>query len=258
MKKFTWATCLATMLLATFAMAQESTPPPPLTDVWVVVPKAGMATEFQDAVVEHMAFRAENDDSRQWLTFTPVLGDKLNIFMFRACCFDWADQDAYETEDEEQGFGKHWFANVDQYVDHYHHYFDRTDWENSHWPDEGTDGPYYGVTRWFWKEDASRASRDARKEMSQLAKDGGWGESDGPWLWLEQIGGKDILALVSPYSSYADMAPPEKRFYDFAVEKLGSEKKADAMFANFSSGFSSSDYTIWMYRDDLSLPGDDE
>ena len=258
MRKISLGTCLAAMLLSARAIAQEDEAPPPLTDVWVVAPKDGMAQDFQDAVKEHMAFRAEKGDSRQWLTFTPVVGDKINIFMFRACCFDWADQDGYEAEDGEKGFGAHWSENVDQYVDHYHHYFDRIDWEHSYWPEEGTDGPYYGATTWVWKEDAPRAAIDARKEMSKLAKDGGWGEQRGPWLWLHQIGGKDTLGLVTPFSSYADMAPPEQSFYEFAVEKLGSEKKADAMFEKFSSGFASSDYTIWMYRENLSMPDGDE
>lgn len=258
MKKISLGTCLAAMLLSAIAIAQDSDAPPPLSDVWVAVPKTGMVGQFQAAVAEHMAFRVENGDSRQWLTFMPVVGDKMNIFMFRACCFEWADQDAYEAEDAEKGFGAHWYENVDQYVDHYHHYLDRTDWENSHWPEEGTDGPYYGVTSWVWKEDAPRAARDAREQMSQLAKDGGWGEKRGPWLWLHQVGGKDVLGLVTPHSSYADMAPAEQSFYEFAVEALGSEKKADAMFEKFSSGFASSDYTIWMYREDLSMPGGDE
>lgn len=249
---------VAALMLSAGVIAQESDATPPLTDVWVVVPKTGMVQDFEAATAEHMAFRAEHDDSRQWLTFMPVVGDKINIFMFRACCFDWADQDAYEAEDRDKGFGAHWYEHVDQYVDHYHHYFDRTDWENSHWPEEGTDGPYYGVTSWTWKQDAPRAAGDAREEMSKLAKDGGWGEARGPWLWLHQIGGKDNLSLVIPYAGYADMAPPEQSFYEFAVDKLGSEKKADAMFEKFSSGFSDSDYTIWMYREDLSMSGGEE
>lgn len=54
------------------------------------------------------------------------------------------------------------------------------------------------------------------------------------------------------------MAPPEQNFYAFASEELGSEKKADAMFKNFSSGFASSDYTVWKYRKELSSQSDEE
>lgn len=259
MKKLTILGLMAALMLPVGVVAQENEEsPPPLTDVWMVVPKAGMAQEFEAAIAAHMEFRAEHNDSRQWLAFTPVIGDKLSLYQFRGCCFDWADQDAYEAEDKDKGFGENWGENVDQYVDHYHHYINRTDWENSHWPDEGTDGPYYGVTTWVWKEDAPSASGDAQEQISQLAKDGGWGEKRGPWLWLDQIGGKNKLALVVPYSNYADMAPPEQNFYAFASEELGSEKKADAMFKNFSSGFASSDYTVWKYRKELSSQSDEE
>lgn len=258
MKKLTVLGYFAALMLPVGVVAQESEATPPLTDVWIVVPKAGMAQEFEAAVGKHMAFRAENDDSRHWLTFTPAIGDKLNVYQFRACCFNWADHDAYGTEDMEKGFGANWNENVHEYVDHYHHYFNRNDWDNSYWPDEGTDGPYYGVTTWVWKEDAPSAAGDARKQMSQLAKDGGWGEKGNAWLWLHQIGGKDQLALVIPHANYADMAPPEQSFYEFASKELGSEKEADAMFESFSSGFASSDYTVWKYREDLSSPSDDE
>ena len=259
MKKLIVLGFMAAFMLPIGAVAQESEgPPPPLTDVWMVVPKAGMAQEFEAAIAAHMAFRDEHEDSRQWLTFTPVIGEKLGIYQFRACCFNWADQDAYGTEETDKGFNENWGENVDQYVDHYHHYMNRTDWENSHWPDEGTSGPFYGVTTWVWKEDAPSASDKAREQMSQLAKDGGWGEKGGPWLWLDQIGGKDVLALVSPHANYADMAPPEQNFYKFASEELDSEKKADAMFKNFSSGFASSDYTVWVHREELSSASDEE
>ena len=258
MKKLSVLGLMAALLLPVGVVADEHEAPPPLTDVWAMVPKAGMVPQFEAAVTEHMAYRAENDDSRRWMAFTPVIGDKMNIYLFRACCFDWADHDAYGEESEEKGFGKNWNENVNQYVDHYHHYFNKTDWENSHWPDEGTDGPYYGVTTWVIKEDAPSASSEARKQMSQLAKEGGWGEKRGPWVWFHQIGGKDKLTLVAPYSNFADMAPPEQNFYAFAAEQLGSEEKADAMFADFSSGFASSDYTLWKHRKDLSSPSDDE
>ena len=259
MRKLTVLSLVVALMLPIGAVAQEGDEPvPPLSDVWIVVPKAGMTQQFEAAVATHMAFRDDNGDSRTWATFTPVIGKNLTAYQFRACCFNWADQDAYDAEDADKGFTQNWGENVDQYVDHYHHYLNATDWENSHWPEEGSDGPLYGVTTWVMKTGPQSASDDAREKMSKLAKDGGWGEKNGPWLWLNQIGGEDVLALVSSNSSYADMAPPEQSFYDFAVKELGSEKKADAMFAAFSSGFASSDYSVWAYREDLSSASDDE
>lgn len=57
-------------------------------------------------------------------------------------------------EDAEKGFGANWMANVDQYVDHYHHYIEVADYENSDWPADLGQKPYYGVTSWAVKDNA--------------------------------------------------------------------------------------------------------
>ncbi len=65
------------------------------------------------------------------------------------------------------------------------------------------------------------------------------------------------MMIVSSYANYAEMEPPETSFYDFIVGELG-EEAAGKMFADFSSGYSSSDYTIWEHRPELSAaPSED-
>jgi len=143
---------------------------------------------------------------------------------------------------------------VDQYVDHMHRYLEYTDWENSNWSEGENDGPYFGVTSWTVKQGAGPASGAARKKMSQVAIDEGW---ESHWLWLSRIGGKPMTAVVSSFESYADMAPPEQNFFEFMIEKLGAEE-AGAMFADFGSGYSGSDYTVWKLNPEMSDPADDE
>ncbi len=129
MKKMTWIAVLAAMVLPLGAFAdqhEEAEQPAPLTDVWMIVPKAGMDAKFTEAAKKHMAFRAKAGESRTWMAFRPVIGKKLNIVHFRACCFDYADQDAYMVESEKLGLAADWNKNVDPYVDHYHHYLEKT------------------------------------------------------------------------------------------------------------------------------------
>ena len=197
------------------------------------------------------------DDSREWIAYTVEIGHNRNLVQFRSCCFNWADQDAYEAEEDEKGFNANWNENVDQYVDHYHRYFERIDWENSNWPDEGTDGPYYGVTSWTVKQGAGPAANQARIKLSDVALNQGWSEAGRNWLWLQRIGGKPMTAVVTSFSSYADMEPPEQSFFEFVGEKLGAEEAA-AVFGAFGSGFTSSDYTVWLYNEAMSSPSDDE
>ncbi|MBT8101728.1 MAG: hypothetical protein KJO95_02095 [Gammaproteobacteria bacterium] len=234
------------------ALADSHEKTPVLDDVWLVLPKQGMGAEFFEAAEAHMKWRAEQDESRDWQAYTVVLGDNPNIVMFRSGLFDWPDMDGFVAEDGAKGFGAHWNENVDPYVDHYHHYFERMDFKNSYWPEEETDFRYYGVTTWVWKEDAGNESTEARKKLSKLALENGWGEQGNNWLWHTRIGGKPELRIVSGFEDFADMAAPEPSFFEFLTEHLGSEEAAGEIFDAFNSGFKSSDYTVWARNPSLS------
>ncbi len=248
---------IALLALPLSLLAQEEEAPAPLSDVWWVIVKPGMDADFATAMATHMQFRADAGETRSWNAYRVAVGHHIAPIQFRACCSEWADLDTYEAEDEEKGLSANFNENVAQYVEHYHHYLEESDWDNSHWPDEGTSGPYYGVTSWTGKQGAGPASGEAKDKMSQLALNEGWANADNNWLWVERIGGKDMIALVSSHENYADMAPPEQSFFEFATEKLGAEE-AGAMFGAFSGGFSDSDYSIWVHDESLSTPSADE
>ena len=96
-----------------------------------------------------------------------------------------------------------------------------------------------------------------RKQFSQAAIEHGWGD-DYLWIWMNRIGGKPMLMLVSPSRNYADMAPPEQSFFEFMVENTDmDEGDVVKMFETFGDSFESSDYTVWMHRPDLSLSEED-
>ena len=252
---------IAALMLPLSLIAQdedaEAEAPAPLSDVWVMVVKPGMMTDFNEAMAAHLQFRKDAGESRTWQAFRVAVGHNMTPIQYRSCCFDWADLDAYEAASEEQGLGDNFNENVGQYVEHFHHYLERSDWENSHWPEDGTSGPYYGVTSWTNKEGSGPASGAAMEKMSQLAKTEGWAKDDNNWLWLSRIGGNDITAIASSYANYAEMAEEEQSFFEFAVEKLG-EVEAAGMFKDFGSGFEDSDYTIWKYDGSISTPEDEE
>jgi hypothetical protein len=242
--------------LALFAQDEAEEAPGPLSDVWMIVVKPGMDAEFNAAMGAHMQFRADAGEANGWDAFRVAVGHDIRPIQMRSCCYEWADLDAQEAEDTELGLSAHFNENVGQFVDHYHHYLERADYENSHWPD-GSDGPYYGVTTWIEKQGAGPASGKAMEKMSQLALNDGWATEDNSWLWLSRIGGKDALLIASSFKDYADMAPPEQTFFEYAAEHMG-EDEAGEMFKDFSKGFSDSDYTIWRHDESLSTPGDDE
>ena len=259
MKKKFWIAVIAALVLPIGALADShegAEQPAPLTDVWLLVPKRGMEAEFAAAAAKHMAFRVEAGETRTWMVFRPVVGENMAVVQYRSCCFDYADLDANMDNDMKLGLNEDWNKNVDQYVDHYHHFIDVNDWENSHWP-EGSNGPYYAVTSWNLKQNVGPGPGEARKKFSQMAKKEGWAEGDHNWLWLNSIGGKPRLAVVSSMDSLADLAPDEPSFFEFATEKMGSAEEAMAMFEQFGSGFASSEFTVWVYDEELSTPSDD-
>jgi hypothetical protein len=52
----------------------------------------------------------------------------------------------------------------------------------------------------------------------------------------------------------ADLAPEENTFFDFLAEKMGSAEDAMKIFDQFGSGFTSSDFTVWMHDTAISTP----
>jgi hypothetical protein len=230
----------------------------PLTDVWFMVPKQGKEAEFEAALKEHLAYRAETGETRSWMGYRVALGQNVAPVMLRHCCFDWADRDQWVDAEGSDERGAHFAENVHPLVDHYHHYMERTDYENSHWPTDGSaSGPYFGVNTWKLKMNTGPGPNKARAEISQAAIEAGWGDAGNHWLWITRIGGEPTLMLVNSFENYADMAAPEPTFYEFMAETMGSEK-LDALFKEFGSAFASSDYTIWYYDEELSTPGDDD
>jgi hypothetical protein len=241
-------TALLLIPLSLFAQDDRA----PLSDVWYIMPKQGMVSEFEDAVKTHMAFRRDAGDSRQWTAYSASVGANPMLVQFRSGGLNWADMDTYSAEDAEKGFGPNWMANVDPYVDHYHHYVERSDYANSNWPADLPQRPYYAVTTWKINPAASMAANEARKEMSKIALEEGWADMEGNnWLWQSRIGGSAALMIVSELENLAAMEPPEQSFFEYLSEKRSAEEAAE-IFAKFNAGYGDSSMTIWAHRPDLS------
>ena len=227
-----------------------------VSSIWVLAPKQGMTAEFEAAMTDHVAFRAEKGDPRNWRAYSVAVGDKMGMYQVRGCCFEWAGQDAYIAATADMGLGDHFNETVGPYVGRIHHYFDVYDYENSSWPvdDVHETHEYFGVTSWRIKEGNGPGPSEARKKISQLAIETGWGEVFS-WLWHTREGGKPTLMVVVPYENYAGMAPPEQGLVEhIAANSDMSAEEVGALFTTFGSGFSSSDYTVWRYRPELSMP----
>lgn len=230
----------------------EDKPPQVISDSWTMVPKEGHQMELEEAMKAHMAYREEKGDSRHWDTYVPVTGDDLNRYVVRSCCRPWAEQDSYSKWSYENA-SKHFNETVHPHVKKYMHNFGIVDTENSNWG-ENVEANFVGVTYWQVKQGKGSQSSEAIKQMSKLAKENNWPSN---WSWSYPVGGSQAVILATPFKNFADMAPMEENFYQFAMKHL-EEKEVEEMFEKFNGSYSGSDYTIWRHRKDLSMSHDEK
>lgn len=241
------------LLIGANAFAQDE-PPGNIAEMWTMHADPGAVTAFEAAFKEHVALRSENDDPYNWQVFVNHTGELRPSYYIRACCFSWADRDAYETWSEEHPqVMEHWQSNVAPHVKGYEHDFEEMDFENSHWPDGAASPKYVGVTTYKIAPGGWRAFNSAKAELSRIAIDNGWASDEHRWAWSSLVNGHPSVSIVFPYDDYADMTTPDPSFYDFLSEQVGAEK-AGELFQRMNSATKGSYYQIYAHRPDLSMP----
>lgn len=244
---------MAALMLA-LPLTTVAQKPPPLSDVWLLVPRADQHDDFEKGLKAHMAFRQEHGDPRKWQVYMPTLGDRLNRVGIRYCCVSWADVDSYDAWSmENKAIEENYQQNVAPHVESAAHYFDTISWENSHWSD--VNGPFtlFAVTEFEIKPGQGSRFDAARDKMSQIAINQGWSSDEHVWMWSSRIGGSPRESVVTPYRDWADIEREGETFFQFLSRKLGSDDEARALLDEFSSAIEGSDYQIWVHRPDLSM-----
>ncbi|WNC70811.1 hypothetical protein RGQ13_11780 [Thalassotalea psychrophila] len=243
---------LAIIQLSFSAFAADEKPHS-LADVWVMVPNPGQQAGFEKAFQEHIKYRASKGDPRQWQAYTPVIGKNLNYYVVRYCCTAFKDVEAYKKWESDNKMDAHWNENVAKYVAHYEHYYSRIDFKNSNWPDGKNNYKYFAVTDYSVKVGAGKGVSEGKKVLSETAKAMKWPYS---WSWTWQIGGDENLSLVIPYENYAEMEDPDKSFSTAFAEQIGDADKAAAVFKAWGENFHSTQYTVYVLREDMSMSTD--
>ncbi|MFC1688757.1 hypothetical protein ACFL07_03745 [Pseudomonadota bacterium] len=243
------------LLLPAASMAQDS--PPPLAEMWLVTPKAGHGSEFNEALTKHMNFRSENGDPRNWEAYTPLLGEKLNQVAIRFCCFNWADVDAYRAwSQSNKKIGEHFEKHVAPHAEHWAHYFETMDWDDSHWADSAGDATLFAITEFHIKPGHDADFKAARNQLLQIALNQGWASDDRSWLWSTTIGGSPRESIIIPHQNFASMDREEDSFSRFLSEKMGEEAAA-ALLRKFTGSTSGSTFQIWEHQKEMSMESGD-
>ncbi|WP_298441647.1 hypothetical protein [uncultured Ferrimonas sp.] len=221
-----------------------------LADMWVITPEKGQQQAFELALKKHVEYRKSKNDPRKWQIFTPAVGDHLNHYVIRACCFEWKEMDSYRDWSIEAKTGDHWQANVGDSVAHVSHYLAEVDFENSHWPEEDPGFRYFEVVSLKPKQGHGQGIRADMKAISDAAKAMEWPEY---WSWSWGIGGQSELNLVFPFTDWADMEPEKPGFAERLGKQMKSEDKAMELLERWSKHFQSSESTIYVKSDELSM-----
>jgi hypothetical protein len=242
-------------MLPAVGAAEDS--PPPLAEMWIVTPKADHGTEFYKAIGEHMAFRSEHGDPREWQAYTPLLGDELSRLAIRYCCFNWADQDGYqEWEEQAEEINAHFNEHVAPHAEKWEHVFETMEWEHSHWPDDSAQFNLFAITEFYVKPGEAAEFKAARNQILQIALNQGWATDDHAWLWASTIGGKPHQSIIIPHKNYASMDRGEESFSSFLAKHMGDEEAA-ALLKQFSSSTRGSNFQIWVRQEEYSMSSGD-
>jgi hypothetical protein len=242
------------LCLITFpAVAAESYPQ--LAEEWKFTIKQGHMMQFLAAVKEHGEVRTQHGDVRDWNIYTAKLADGLNQVAIRYCCFNWEDADAYDQwAAQNPAVLEHWWEKAAPHIEKTEHYFEKLDWANSHWNEEG--GPYrfFAVTEFTVNPAHADDFDAARDKMSQIAINQGWATPERSWIWGSSIGGTATEYIVVPHQNYASMGGGGS-FLRFLAEHLGSEEAAAALMDQFSSSTWNSKFQLWEHHPEYSMKG---
>ncbi|GAA4886972.1 hypothetical protein [Ferrimonas pelagia] len=239
-----WLVICFSLAFTTAAQADES-----LADMWFVTPNPGQSDQFEQALKTHLRFRQQNEDPRQWQVFVQVLGDQMDTYVIRNCCFGWDEIDGYRAWSVEQQAGAHWQETVAPLVATISHNYSSLDVANSHWPQDTSDYHYFGVTQYQIRPGHAAGVQSDVKALSEQAKAMEWPYH---WSWSRPVAGAPSLMLVIPYRDHSAMAPADPNFFEALKQHMNSEKRAAKLMESWSSHFSATRYDVYRLRQDLS------
>ncbi|AOE48942.1 hypothetical protein [Kangiella sediminilitoris] len=240
------ATCSLIFLFSSQAFSAEEKPAA-MAEMWhfVIDPADGQA--FEKAFKEHVEFRKNNGDTRDWWVYTPHTGVLGRDYYVRHCCFKWGQHQKYVDMEGMDKLSQDWYDGPAKYVKKTKHFYSWVDRENNHWPKD-TKSNFLRLAHYKLKVDSDMGP--VVKEISDLAKKIGWKRAWG-WSYENNMDGT-YLTLAMPSADFAGFESPNPNFEEAAIKEIGEEKYKN-LFDRFDSNVESRHFRIMRYRPGLSL-----
>ncbi len=246
------ALALMFVSVSSFAAGKTSAKGAPgtIASTWIMWVKHGQAQKFENAVKDHAAWRKNAGEAFNWSIYQPVVGSDLGYYVIRSDGHHWKDIDANATWEQQQQAGAQFGKQVEPYVQRMEHYFEQDDSKHSHWT-ASKDYRYFGVSHYQFKPGSGATANAAMDKIQKAVTDAKWPYS---YAISDVIGGAGGINIVEPMKSYADMADPDPSMMKILTESLGSKHAAKSAMHDFGSSIQSHNYTVYVYRKDLSTP----
>lgn len=233
---------LTLALVAVSAAAQDA-----VSLMYTAQVKSGMLAEFEAAVAVHTQWRSDHNDPWTWNTFQDVNGATLNQFKFRSGGHAWSDIDAYAAFNAEAA------AHFRQVVSPYIETLTSVLIVSTGISRSAVEGlrPMYLVTNYYLRPGQTAPFLGALGQFHEAAGATAFAAEYNVETVANGDRG-DVVRIVTPLDSWADMEEPSPTIVEMMVQHLG-QGDATEVFEQFNGAIQRSQSSISVHRPDLSV-----
>jgi hypothetical protein len=234
-------------LPVTPALAQQKTVN--IGEVYVMVPKPGMAKQFEEGRKRHMAWHKKQNDAWSWNTWQVITGEATGAYLSTTFDHTWKDFDDWYAK-----FATADSADVDTNITPYLAATSGSVWQYmanvSRPPDSQAPPKMAEVLHFMVKPDAESDFNYALGKIDEAIKKTNWTAHYMTYS-LANGGEGPHYVIVFPHDSWADMAEPEVSF-DAMMEKAFGKHEGEAVSKEIDRTLKSEWSEMLVYRADLS------
>ncbi len=219
---------------------------------WSIVPKEGMAQQFEEGIQKHVKWRAENGDPWTWSVYMQTIGDENGTYYIRSNGHHFSELGQFDEFQSGGGAGAHYAEHVAPYVESITSAIDEVQYDATHWPED--DGEYRMVELIEHDLMPGKAAeyRAAIKDIHKAAQAEDWGVYYATGSMI--VGGDEWDSWVAiPHKTYATMAAPETSMSDMLAAHY-KKRKGEAVMSQYRGAIRESRSSVLMWREDLSTP----
>lgn len=211
------AALLAVALVVTPAQAQDT-----VARNYSMMPKDGMAAQFEVALKNHLEWRRANGDPWTWLVSTLETGQGLGEVSVRTSGHSFADFDAYDADFGPKGL-QHFQATVSPLLESVSSTIDVTNESISKRPPEGRTLGFVTVNTFHIRPHMQQQFNEVVNRANQILIELDWPYY---WVWTSPVSGNDTgpqSSVVVLYENWAEMAEPDPPMLAVLAQEMGQD-----------------------------------